>query len=261
MRKAISKKTRFEVFKRDGFACQYCGATAPDVVLHVDHINPVAGGGDNDILNLVTSCEPCNLGKGARTLDDKSAIAKQRAQLEELNQRREQLEMMLNWRQGMSDLDEQQIDAFNAEFETATGCQLNEHGRGKVKSWLKRHSLEDLLGGLDAAIGTYYKQGAADTEENNRLAGEAFNMTVRVLNARSRYADKPYMKDLFYVRAIIRNRCYCNDQKAIALLEEAYHAGVHIDDLKSLALQTKSWTTWHRNMTAWIEEAEQEGGQ
>ena len=29
-RKTISKKTRFEVFKRDSFKCQYCGASAPE---------------------------------------------------------------------------------------------------------------------------------------------------------------------------------------------------------------------------------------
>lgn len=62
---AISKKVRFEVFKRDGFKCQYCGRSAPDVILHVDHINPVSNGGNNDIMNLVTSCSECNLGKGA----------------------------------------------------------------------------------------------------------------------------------------------------------------------------------------------------
>lgn len=67
-RKAISKKTRFDVFKRDGFKCQYCGAHPPSVLLHVDHINPVANGGGNDADNLITSCEPCNLGKGAREL-------------------------------------------------------------------------------------------------------------------------------------------------------------------------------------------------
>lgn len=65
---ALSKKTRFEVFKRDGFACQYCGATPPKVILHVDHIHPVAEGGTNDQDNLVTSCESCNQGKGARLL-------------------------------------------------------------------------------------------------------------------------------------------------------------------------------------------------
>ena len=255
-RKAIGKKLRFEVFKRDNFTCQYCGAQSPDVVLHVDHINPVAGGGENDILNLITSCEPCNLGKGARELDDKTALAKQRAQLEELNTRREQLEMMLEWRQGLSDLDEQQIDAFNDEFEAHTGCHLNENGRAKVKKWLKKYKLPDLLDGLEAALETYYKGGAEDSEENNNLAGQAFNMTLRVLNARSKYADKPWMKDLFYIRAIVRNRCYCNDHKAIALLEEAYEAGIHIDDLKQLALTTTSWTSWHRTMRDWIDEEE-----
>lgn len=34
-RKSISKKVRFEVFKRDGFSCQYCGATPPGALLHV----------------------------------------------------------------------------------------------------------------------------------------------------------------------------------------------------------------------------------
>lgn len=43
-RKTISKKTRFEVFKRDSFTCQYCGRTAPDVILEIDHINPVNNG-------------------------------------------------------------------------------------------------------------------------------------------------------------------------------------------------------------------------
>lgn len=69
-RKSISKKLRFEVFKRDSFTCQYCGAHPPKVVLHVDHIDPVANGGSNNIDNLVTSCDCCNLGKGARLLSD-----------------------------------------------------------------------------------------------------------------------------------------------------------------------------------------------
>ncbi len=68
-RKSMSKRTRFNVFKRDGFTCQYCGAHPPKVVLHVDHITPVVDGGGNDIDNLVTSCEPCNLGKGGVSLN------------------------------------------------------------------------------------------------------------------------------------------------------------------------------------------------
>lgn len=69
-RVGLSKKTRFDVFKRDGFKCMYCGAHPPSVLLHVDHVVPVAAGGKNDLDNLITACEPCNLGKGARDLNN-----------------------------------------------------------------------------------------------------------------------------------------------------------------------------------------------
>ena len=49
-RKNLPKKIRFEVFKRDSFTCQYCGRMAPDVILEVDHILPVAEGGTNNII-------------------------------------------------------------------------------------------------------------------------------------------------------------------------------------------------------------------
>ncbi len=252
-RKGISKKVRFEVFKRDSFTCQYCGSSAPDVVLRLDHINPVAGGGDNDIMNLITSCEPCNQGKGARELSDSSVIAKQKAQLDSLNERREQLEMMLSWREGLSDIDGLKVEAFDGEFEKATGCTLSDHGKGKLKRWLKHNTLESLLDALDSALASYYKGGDDDPEENNRLAGEAFGKVLSVIRGKVKYADRPHMKDLFYIRGIIRNRCYCNDRKAIELLEEAYDAGIHVDDLKRLALSTSSWTTWHRTMADWID--------
>jgi len=62
-RKSTGKRLRFEVFKRDHFTCQYCGAQPPDVVLVVDHIDAVATGGSNHIDNLITACEACNGGK------------------------------------------------------------------------------------------------------------------------------------------------------------------------------------------------------
>lgn len=60
---AITKKIRFEVFKRDGFACAYCGKTPPAVTLEVDHIEPVSKGGKDEIANLITACFDCNRGK------------------------------------------------------------------------------------------------------------------------------------------------------------------------------------------------------
>lgn len=62
-RKALSKRLRFEVFKRDGFVCRYCGAQPPGVLLVIDHIVPLARGGTDDPMNLQTACEACNQGK------------------------------------------------------------------------------------------------------------------------------------------------------------------------------------------------------
>ena len=64
-RQPLPQKLRFEVFKRDGFRCMYCGRTPPTVVLAIDHVIPVARGGDNEPDNLVVACYDCNLGKGA----------------------------------------------------------------------------------------------------------------------------------------------------------------------------------------------------
>jgi hypothetical protein len=69
-RKSTGKRLRFEVFKRDHFTCQYCGAQPPDVVLVVDHITPVCQGGDTTLENLVTACEACNQGKAGKPLSN-----------------------------------------------------------------------------------------------------------------------------------------------------------------------------------------------
>ena len=65
----MTKRLRFEVFKRDGFKCQYCGKCPPDALLEVDHITPKSGGGEDDLNNLVTSCFDCNRGKAHVRLD------------------------------------------------------------------------------------------------------------------------------------------------------------------------------------------------
>lgn len=66
----VSKKTRFEIFKRDSFTCQYCGAQPPTVTLVVDHITPKVADGPCEPINLITACESCNQGKGGRLLGE-----------------------------------------------------------------------------------------------------------------------------------------------------------------------------------------------
>lgn len=73
-RKTISNRVRFEVLKRDGFACHYCGRKSPQVDLEIDHIQAVANGGSNDIGNLIAACQQCNSGKTDSRLWNQSSI-------------------------------------------------------------------------------------------------------------------------------------------------------------------------------------------
>ena len=57
--------TRFNLFLRDGFCCQYCGARGD---LTFDHVVPRASGGVTSWENVVAACSPCNLKKGSKSL-------------------------------------------------------------------------------------------------------------------------------------------------------------------------------------------------
>lgn len=58
--------TRFNVFLRDAFTCQYCNSKRPGEELTFDHIIPRARGGSSNWTNVVTACQKCNLTKGSR---------------------------------------------------------------------------------------------------------------------------------------------------------------------------------------------------
>lgn len=61
---ALNRRLRWQIFRRDKFACGYCGLSAQDgAVLEVDHIHPRAEGGSDDPSNLITACSDCNSGK------------------------------------------------------------------------------------------------------------------------------------------------------------------------------------------------------
>ena len=113
---------RFEVFKRDGFACAYCGRKPPDVTLEADHIIPVAEGGDDDLANLITACWDCNRGKGADLLDDHAPVSldlEERAEL--IRERERQLRLYHAARAEEVARREQQLERVYAHWYTVWG--------------------------------------------------------------------------------------------------------------------------------------------
>jgi hypothetical protein len=65
--RTINQKTRLKIFKRDNYTCTICGkspATCIGVTLHIDHIKPFSKGGNNNLENLRTLCDKCNIARG-----------------------------------------------------------------------------------------------------------------------------------------------------------------------------------------------------
>src|SRR5699024_10116299 len=56
--------SRYNVMKRDGNHCQYCGSSRN---LTIDHVLPRSRGGTDSWENLTTACDQCNVTKGNRT--------------------------------------------------------------------------------------------------------------------------------------------------------------------------------------------------
>lgn len=188
-RVSISKKLRFEVFKRDGFTCQYCGRMAPDVILEVDHITPVAKGGTTELLNLVTSCRDCNRGKGKTLLSSHDELKKQQQELKDLNERREQLEFLIKWKNELSNFEEQQVEAVCSYFEKKVqGCSITDTGKNKVRKWVKQFGVTEVISAIDIAYDKYYNPTRDET------INFAWNMIGRICATQQMATANPEMK-------------------------------------------------------------------
>ncbi len=165
----ISKKTRFEVFKRDKFTCQYCGRKSPDVVLEVDHIVPVCEGGTNGMTNLVTACFDCNRGKGKRKISDEKLAILNQNELEELADKKEQNEMFIAWKKEILNLENYQIDEIVSLFEDSVQNKfaINDSGRANLRKAIKTYGFNEVYESMEIAINQYLSVNISQSSVQN----------------------------------------------------------------------------------------------
>lgn len=183
-RKPLSKKMRFEVFKRDKFTCQYCGRMSPDVILEIDHIKPVAEGGKNTMLNLITSCRDCNRGKGKVLLTKNDEVKKQQKQIEELAEKREQMEMFMEWRNELADYENAQATKLSDYIGKVSGYGCNEHGKIRLKKLINQFSFTEVVEAIDISYSTYFKSNNDKSWQKafDKIGGVCYNRRKQVEN-------------------------------------------------------------------------------
>lgn len=250
-RKALSLKTRFEVFKRDRFTCQYCGKSSPEAILQADHIVPVAQGGDNSLLNLVTSCFDCNMGKKANSLSDNAVLQKQETEMAELLEKAQEIQAIAKIRNEIKNLDKQIASFVNGQLHDLTSGKYSysEHGIKKVLTLVKKYGLDEFTTCLSEAFNQYYEDnGATDTFDH------ANNMIPKIARCRELEKSKPYIRKLFYIRGIGRNRFhYFNEWQALDLMEKAHLSGLSLPEIERITIESKNWTEWRNCLEHYLE--------
>lgn len=160
----LSKKIRFEVFKRDRFVCAYCGSTPPKVVLEIDHIKPKSSGGNDDINNLTTACFDCNRGKRHTELD--KIPFKLQENLEVLREQQDQIEEYYKFLSKNEQRIKKDIQEINTYYEECTGDKYTLSQKfkdGTLRNFLKYLNKYEIKHAMTLAF-----QKFPDDSENGR---------------------------------------------------------------------------------------------
>jgi hypothetical protein len=147
-RKPLSKKLRFDLFKRDSFQCVYCGNKPPNVLLEIDHIIPHSKGGKDTIENLVTSCFDCNRGKSNKELTEVPSAISSDLSKEKLMQYRIYIEYVKE----LNLLKNEEIDIVCAVYERFnTGYTPSEHFRATISEFISKIGVEKTCFAMENA--------------------------------------------------------------------------------------------------------------
>lgn len=161
-RKGVGPRARFEVFKRDGFACQYCGRTPPAAILEIDHILAVSRGGSDDEANLLTSCFDCNRGKSDVPLEQ---VPRPLAdQMQERIDRAEQVKAYNRFLLKLRRDENAAIDRIQAHWFAKfneTSKEFSDPARASIKTFLQSLPELEVIDSIDIAWRRKNPRGAA----------------------------------------------------------------------------------------------------
>jgi hypothetical protein len=155
---------------------------------------------------------------------------------------------MMLWQKGLLELERSsEQEAANYWAELVPPFHLNEQGMLQISKLLQQFSLTNVLEAMRIAARQYVI--LQDGKPTHESVNTAWGYVGRICSSKKADTEKPYLKDLLYVRAIVRNRLnYSNERKALELFEAVYLKGTAVDNLKLIARRARSWADWEDEM-------------
>lgn len=191
---AITKRTRYEVLRRDNYTCRYCGASAPNVELQVDHVIPKALGGGDAPDNLVAACRDCNAGKTS-SQPDSAQVAQVKAQAVAMSIA---LKTAFDTRMGGLKEDEKWCRHFKRKWDKTTDEQglmyakPDDNWRNTIARWRGMGVPLEVID--DAVEKALRKYGLRQSDRFAYMCGIVWNVIKDATNEAMSHADSGHKK-------------------------------------------------------------------
>jgi hypothetical protein len=186
---------------------------------------------------------------------------KQLNQLTALQEKREQMDMMLAWRRELDQLDEIPPLELEKRWEELTGYTFTETGKKKLKKLIGRFGFDEVAVAMKIAVDQYTERGEDGTITKESVE-TAFNYIGGIANVQRADRAEPGTKRMFYIRGILRNRVsYCPDWKAMALIKGAAQAGMPLDAIEQAAREASSWSRFKNELEDYVDQIREQGDQ
>lgn len=247
------KRIKFEVFEKDSFKCQSCGRGAPIVTLQLTRIQETQHN-DNwlDTAFLSTSCKDCEKKRSDST--DKST-RNGFISIDELEERLQQLKMLINWRKGMLNIRKQQLAHLVNYWEHKIPSFVISNDQKKyILTYITKYSCEEIRSAMDMAADKFFVQSTDGTISNSSILN-AFGKVPEICLKKSEIADIHESDGLQNVHERIKNNIsgFFDSRRAMQWLNYARSWEVPIEELFQMASSIGSWTEFSLNIDKMVE--------
>lgn len=247
------KRIKYEVFEKDSFKCQFCGTGAPVVTLQLIRIQDTQQNDEwLDTAFLSTSCKICEKKKSG--VDEKS-LQNGYISIDELEERLQQLKMLINWRKGMLNIRKQQLTNLVSYWENKVpGFVTNNDQKKFAATYISKFSSDEIRSAMDMAVDKFIKYSDDGTLDKHSML-IAFAKIPEICLTKTELVNAHESDGLQQIHDQLKQNIigFFDSHRANQWLNYARSWEIQIEDLFKMAASVKSWTQFSVNIDKMVE--------
>jgi hypothetical protein len=247
------KRIKYEVFEKDSFKCQFCGKGVPLVTLQLIRIQDTQQNDEwLDTAFLSTSCKICEKKKSGV---DEKILNNGYLSIDELEERLQQLKMLINWRRGMLNIRKQQLANLVSYWEKKLpGFSVDNDQKKFMATYISKYSSDEIKSAMDMAVDKFIKYSDDGILDKNSIR-TAFAKIPDICLTKTEIVSTHESDGLQRIHDQLKSNIdgFFDSRRANQWLSYARSWEVQIEDLYKMATSVRSWTQFSVNIDNMVE--------